>query len=61
VKPTIYENVAVVFLLVRVKDLLCANRFDSMFSIIQFFLKNQQWQCILWLNTALKRSNSDLL
>jgi KAP family P-loop domain/Domain of unknown function (DUF4440) len=53
VKPTIYGNVAIVRLRVRVRGLRGRRRFDGIYSSVRFFIKNQGWQCVVWFNSEL--------
>jgi hypothetical protein len=60
VKPTIFEDVAVVSLRVRARGKRGASTFEGNFRNIRLFLKNQEWQCAVWFNTPISTKISFL-
>jgi hypothetical protein len=50
VKPIVYESAAMVLLRVRAKGKRGPDPFEGNYRNIRLFLKNQDWQCVMWFN-----------
>jgi Domain of unknown function (DUF4440) len=54
VKPTVYEGLAVVSLRVRTKGKRGITNFEGTYRNIRLFLKNKEWQCVMWFNIEIQ-------
>jgi hypothetical protein len=54
VKPTLYEGVAVISLRVRAKGKRRTGPFEGTYRNIRLFLRNKEWQCVMWFNTSIE-------
>ena len=54
VKPTVYEDVAIVSLQVKAKGKRGESSFEGVYRNIRIFLKSNKWQCVVWFNTVIQ-------